>query len=329
MNLVIDILLVGILLLYFFRGWNNGLVYALVNVAGVVGSYVLAVISAPLLSPYFSEKFEVAKIIGYLLGWTLVFLVVVLVFWIIKRTALKNLAYHKLGEEGFHLSLASQLLGGTISLFLGTVVVAISILLYGTMSGGLPSSKLPDISGSKVVDASSMLSRRVAYAGIKKATGNKNVAEHFARVLSNPHRTMSNIRKIAGSTKFRRVVSDEALLDAAVKGRELDVVNNMTLNAMLADKALMKSMYQLGVVNKEPDYNYLSLDFRYKLAHELVVVAQKIDKAGDDSVIKKRMTELRHAGMLKKSNLDKLIKDERFHEVLDQLFFSDQVVDKK
>lgn len=317
MNLVVDILLVSILLLYFFRGWDNGLMYAVVNIIGVVGSYLLATLVAPFLTPVISEKYDLALVIGYILSWAVIFLVIVFVFWILKRTALKNITYHIRSEEDFHLPLYSKIIGGVVSLSLGTVVVAISIFFYGLMSGGIRDSKLPDISGSRVVDASSFYSKRIAYTGLVKATGNKSFARRFAKILGKPHRSMKNIRRVIGSPIFRSLVSDSRFINAVIEQREVDIANNEALIVVLLDDKLMKSIYELGLVKKA---DYKSVPFRNWLSHKFVTL--EFDKV----VVKQRMATLRQEGLLSKQNFEKLLKDKRFHEVIDQLFFKEKIV---
>lgn len=316
MDIVVDILLAGILLLYFFRGWDNGLMYAVVNVLGVVGSYVLATVASPFLTSVLSEKYSLAMVIAYILSWTSIFLIIVLIFWVLKRTALKNITYHIRTEEDYHLPLYSKAIGGVVSLILGIIVLTIGIFLYGTMSGGIRNSSLPDISGSTIVDASSLLSRKLAYTGIKKTTGNPVIARKFAVALSRPHRTMLNIRRTAASKAFRNLISDKDFIDAIIEKREVDISNSPALIALLQDAKTMKALCQLGIVEKAV---YTDLDFRYALSHKLVTL--KFDKVA----VKKRITALRNRNLLEKKNVDKLLKDRRFHELIDELFFRDMV----
>lgn len=317
MNLVVDILLVGILLLYFFRGWDNGLMYAVVNIIGVVGSYFLATLIAPFLTSVISVKYDLALVIGYIISWSSIFLFIVFLFWILKRTVLKNITYHIRSEEDYHLPLYSKVIGGVVSLSLGTVVVAMSIFFYGLMSGGLRNSKLPDISGSRVVDASSFYSKRIAYSGLVEATGNKTLAKRFARILGKPHRSMKNIRRVAGSPAFRSLVSDSQFINAVIEQREVDIANNKSLVIVLLDEKLMRSMYELGLVKKA---DYKGVPFRNWLSHKLVTL--EFDKV----VVKQRMSALRQEGLLSKQKFEKLLKDKRFHEVIDELFFKEKIV---
>ena len=326
MNVFIDFLLVAIIILYFTRGWRHGIMYALINLGGVITSYVIAALSAPVLAPIFTEQLQVAQVIGFILGWSSAFLLIILIAFILKRTVLRNIAYHELGEEDYKLPVWSRLLGGTVSLFLGVIVLSITIFLYGIVAGLSPQSALPDISNSKIVTASSRLNRHLAYKALIKTTGNKELARTFAKVASRPYKAITHARKIVESPKFRRAVSSQKVINAAISGDELALVNDPDILSVLSDTTLMKRFVYLGLTRED---NYLKLNadgtgYRYNLAKKIVKMAQKVDGAEEGSIVKKNMTELKMAGLLDRQNLDKLFRDKRFHEVLDHIIFKNK-----
>ncbi len=325
MNTFVDFLLIGAMILYFQRGWRHGIMYAVVNLIGVIASYVVAVISAPLLAPVLTESLGIAKVIGFVFGWACAFLLVILIAFILKRTVLRDITYHELGEEGFHLPVWSKTVGGTVSLFLGIIVLSIILLMYSVLAGLSTKSILPDISDSFVVTQSSKLNRRLAYTALMKTTKNEEIAKTFAKAISRPYKTMTNFRKIIQNVNFRRVIGSQKVIEAAVTGDELSLVNDPSIIAMLSDKILMKRFVYLGLTKKA---NYLKLNpdgtgYRYDLARKIVKFSQKIDQAEEGSLVKKNMTQLKMEGLLDKSKLDKLFMDKRFHEILDHLFFEE------
>lgn len=325
MKTVVDILLIGAMILYFLRGWQHGIMYAITNLIGVIASYAVAVITAPLLAPVLTDSLGIAKVMGFILAWTCAFLLVIIIAFILKRTVLRDIAYHKLGEEDFHLPTWSKTAGGAISLLLGVIVLSIILLFYSILAG-LSSQKLPDISDSTIVTYSSRINRNLAYKALLKTTKNEAIAKTFAKAISRPYKTMTHFRKIVQNVNFRRVVGSQKVIEAAVSGDQLSLVNDPSIIAMLSDKILMKRFVYLGLIKED---NYLKLNpdgtgFRYDLANSIIKFAQKVDQAEEGSLVKKNMTELKMDGLLDKHKLDKLLLDKRFHEILDHLLFEDK-----
>jgi len=312
MLLTIDLIFLFILILYFFTGWNKGIIYALIDTVGVILAYLATAFFSKSLASPLANVFQVPKIAGWIISALLIFFSIMIIFAILKTITNRGLKSHKKNEEDFHINIISRIVGGLISLTLGLFVLSIVITSYEALCG---------LSKTDNFDLSKSKSAHVASSIFDKLINLSNQANHrqtFAQSLINhPRTTTKRAKGVLENLAFRKVITSQDIIDQAISGDRFALANNEVLLAAIADQELKLRLESLKIIKPQLS----SKAYRELVIDQLTAFGKKLKTSGNDQRIRFEIAELRKSGDLKKENMKYLYKNKNFQNILDILFF--------
>ncbi len=312
MLLTIDIVILLILLLYFYIGWNKGALYALTNIVGVLLAYISVALLAKPLTLALTNSFEVPRIQLFIICALTLFFSIVFVFAVLKRIMLRNIHYSEENKDDYHHSFLSKLLGGSITALLGMVVLSVIVFSYEAISG-LSQKKNLDISSTVAAQVTSVFSRKLV-TNISKNEQASKIANIFA---AKPRLASKCFKSILENINFRKVIISEEVLSAAVTGDRFVLETNRQVDSLARDIDLRKRLVALKIID-----NSVSPDDLKRIAvDKLITIGSRVSKSKKVSKLRLQASELRESGALKKANLPRLYKNKQFQGMLDILFF--------
>ncbi len=312
MLLAVDIIILSILALYFYIGWNKGLLYALVNIIGVLLAYISVALLAKPLALMLTDSFEMPRIQLFIICALSIFFSVVLIFAILKRLMLSNIHYSEENNEKYHHTFLSRLLGGAITALLGMIVLSIIVFSYEAISG-LSQKRNLDISPSLAAKTTSFFSQKLVSTVFRNDKFSK-ITTIFA---AKPRLAARCFKSILENINFRKVIVNQEVLNAAATGDRFTLKTNRDLDNFARDIDLRKRLIALKFIDNSVSHD----DLKRLVIDKLITIGTRVSKSKKVSVLRLQAKELRESGALKNANLSRLYKNKQFQGMLDTLFF--------
>lgn len=312
MLLAIDLIFLFILILYFFIGWNKGVVYALIDTVGVIMAYMATAYFSKSLASPLASYFLIPKIQGWIIAALLIFFSIIISITALKTIINKSLKRHQENEENFHINTSSKIMGSLITATLGLFVLSIIVTAYEALSGLSQKDNL-NLSQSKSARIAS-----VVFSNIVAISTDPTEHQDFIQpFLNNPRITTKRAKGVLENLAFRKVITSQGIINQTIAGDRFALVNNKLLLAAIADQDLKLRLEYLKVI--KPALS--DIEYRDLIINQLVAFGEKLKKSGNDKQLRFEINELIKSGDLRKGNMPFLYKNKNFQNILDILFF--------
>ncbi|MCK5834141.1 MAG: CvpA family protein [Lentisphaeria bacterium] len=312
MILAFDLIFLFILTLYFVIGWNKGLVYAIIDVVGVLAAYILTAFFSKSLAIPLASSLGILKIQAWFISALLIFFSIIITVNLFKKIISNGLKRKRENIEEFHLSMASKLSGALISTILGLIVLSIILTSYEVISG-LSGSNNFNLSKSKSSTVASCIFSNITSSAVKKGQSQDIIQS----LIKKPRVTTKRVKGVFENVAFRKVFTSKSVINQTLAGDRFELANNELLLAALANEDLKLRLESLKVI--EPQLTATA--YRDLVLDQLVELGARLKASGNDKRLKFEINELNKSGDLKKGNMSFLYKNKNFQNILDILFF--------
>ncbi|MDP8232703.1 MAG: CvpA family protein [Candidatus Zophobacter franzmannii] len=119
---ILDLILLGILIIITFYGWKKGIVASLLSLAGIIISFVLAGLYAPMFQNALVNNFGLGSGMSMFLAYLLVIIIILLIIQII-RLLLEGIL------KLLHLTIVNRILGAMFAFINGVLLFVVLLTL--------------------------------------------------------------------------------------------------------------------------------------------------------------------------------------------------------
>lgn len=243
-GMYVDAIALVLVLFYGFLGYRYGLTGALINLAGMVGGYIAAVMYAREGAVMLAERTQMSPLLALPIASVLIFLVVTRTFYLLHLLVRKLLEGDKTGPSPL---LTADRMGGLVfGLVKGFAIVA--FLLWGlpTLIGSGTLASQMGFSESNVTALVRGMIEAGSRYGFSMMTDDPNAQSVLAHAVSEPRVVLQEAANLVANPSLKGLVSDPGVQTKLRAQDFVGVVNSSQFDAVLADEAFQQSLKTIG-----------------------------------------------------------------------------------
>lgn len=309
MHWIFDIFAGIVLIFALLSGWNQGTLVSLLRLVRFAVAYLVAFFAAKYLGTWIADTFYRPRLIAIPAIGILFFSILVFVFHILI-SELRLRLHEKEEDEDYKLPIWSRLAGISINLIGAAFSIIIIFWVYDIIRAGLSGSLLPDPSASYT----SKYSREAIYKGVYASIAGKkdpDQAVALAQVASHPNEAVEKSEAIFGAPSVQQLLTDPDFSEDFLSGDAEIIQQNASMQAFFEDKETLQNLRDLGVLSgKETE-----TDVAEKLSDWGASLQAKLE----DEKVQYCIEQLREENKLDAAKVPELIKDPRFHYIIDSV----------
>jgi len=243
--MTIDLIALTFILIYGYLGFHYGITGALINLTGMVGGYIAAVLYTKPVAVLLVRDAGLPGLLAYPAAGVLVFILTTRLFYILHLLVRRWMERNSEGPSPF-IAL-DRVAGAGYGVLKGSVLVG--FLLWG----------FPALMGSSSVAASVGLaqSQMVPLVQATVATitrlicgvvfDDSNAQEIIAQAIADPRSTSRSVTTLLSNSRIKGLVSDPQVQKAFQEKGLIGVLTTDQCGAVLADPQVQANLRELGI----------------------------------------------------------------------------------
>lgn len=311
--MLVDIVGVGLLLLFGYVGWRRGFLRSLLPLVGLAAAYAAGWLLHRPLGQVLGGAFSLQPLISYPLGGALAFVLTLVAFSLLglalrrRRVSRppRGRAVRLLDRGGGALLGAAY--GGALVLLLTWALLALQAVAGRDAFG-------PDMRETYLGQAALPLVEGVARRVAGGETQNAVVAGAAARFARDPVQTTRDLTEVLGDRRVQKVLDDGKLMRAIAKD-PARAAQSPTLRALARDPAFVERLQRVGLVTA-PEVGALPPEeVQRQLAARLRPAARLATELARDPEVRALLEDKELQQLLERRDLLALANDPRFNRL--------------
>lgn len=279
MHWLIDILAAVILLFFVLAGWHKGLLLSTLGIVRAVLAYGAAFLAGRYIGFWLGGIANRPRIVTIPVVAGLTFVIITFIFHVIMTNIRDNLRI-KEEKEDFTLPKYSSASGSIINLAAGLFSLIFIFWLGDIFSVGVAGKSIPGSGDSHFAQFARRSVYEVANVAISRK-GKESQAAAMARVVSNPEKGMNHLENVITAPAVQNLINDTEFGKALMSGDPAQIEQNESLQTLLADKATLLEMKELGMLTGREQKSVLYENLSGFGSNENIQLAMENLKAKD------------------------------------------------
>jgi hypothetical protein len=282
---------------------------------GFVAAYVAAYAASGRLAPWVERQFDLARLVARAAAGAAVLVLALFAFEALAGALARRRRDREVRTKRSALSLESRVAGALLGLLVGVATATTACWAYDVVRLGPWRERLPDVGASYTARFARALVREIVYAVVRQRGGTERRAATLSRLLSAPEQGLGELRSLFEHPALRALLLSRAFQEDLLSGERARVRANEDLGRVLADEALLERLAAIGLVPA----HYRRPDYPDELAGELAALGARLRALQEDPEVQTLVGQLQSEGLLQPDGLLRLIRDRRFHRLLDRV----------
>ncbi len=307
----ISLILFLIILLWFtFRGYKSGFLAVVFRLLSLAGAYAAAFLLTLPTGHWVSEHTQIKGLVAFMVSGVMIFLLTSLLleilFSLVKKTIQKN------GEVG-----QSSAIGGAIAgLIIGGIVGLVAVWMVSLMNQLLAKEDTTITSPGVLETVAHSAVAKIITSIISTTTGQEEVAQLTASVLTQPKQTVEQLRRLLESQTLRELFGSPYHASVIQSGDIEQVKQLPAFQKLMQDPDFIALGKEAGIT--ESDQNAT-----HAFAEKIVEMWARVDYVKKDPEVQAILQDPQFKSLATSGNLLRLLNSDKFI-VLTEKVMSDE-----
>lgn len=240
----VDLAALGLILIYGFLGYRYGLTGALINLAGMIGGYIAAVLYAREAAVMLASRTGMAPLFALPVASLLIFLLVTRSFYLLHLLVRKLLEGDTSGPSP--LLTVDRMGGLAFGLLKGAAIVGFVLWGLPTLLGQSDMASQVGLSESNLASLVRTTIETAGRYGFSFLTDDPNAQAVLARAVAEPRATLQETATLVVNPRLKACLADPFVQQQARTLGLVGVVKSGQFDAVLADDAFQKGLKTIG-----------------------------------------------------------------------------------
>lgn len=312
MHWFIDILALIVLLFFLMNGWRRGTLLSLLGVARILVSFLIACVVGKYLGNWLANTFYRPRLITIPAIGICTFSIVAFIF----RIAIVEIRDHqkdKAEQDGLHIPILSRLSGSVICGASSIMALAILFWVLDMFLAGFFGVSVPGAEKSKFAASA----RRIVYETSYRLTarkGKESQAAAMSSMVSNPNKGFKTMESILEADSIQSMLTTPQFATDFLSGEAARIQTNETMQAFFNDTETLQYLRDFGALPRNEEERTPAV-----ISDKMAQLGSKMQAKLNDEQIQICIDQLKQEKMLAPAKIPELVRDGRFHIILDGL----------